>query len=367
VPLDLAEHARLYREAWSEPRVRWLLSTVPSVMVPDDHDVHDAWNASADWRRRMAAKPWWPGRLAAALSAIWLYQHLGNLSPAELAGDPLLARVRAAPDGAAVLAAAMAPALDGPVPWLGVARELGPARLVVPDARGRRVLAPGRRSALDEPGWSWLERGLRGDVEHVLLGTQVPAALPPGLHDLEAWSEAVAGGAWGRPAARLAERARRRLSLEHWPAFGDSSLRLAGLVEATAAGRRGRAPASVLVLAGEVHHGSVARLALPEGSGARSAVWQVVSSPLRNPLGPRPRRRIRVGHTRWFAAAARLAARAAGVPPAPMRWEGVLGPIFANHVALLDLDGPGARVAFLLAEERGGEPVLVEGPTARLA
>jgi hypothetical protein len=50
-----------------------------------------------------------------------------------------------------------------------------------------------------------------------------------------------------------------------------------------------------------------------------------------------------------------------------MRWEGVAGPIFANHVALLDLDGPGARVAFLLAEERAGEPVLVEGPTARLA
>lgn len=85
------------------------------------------------------------------------------------------------------------------------------------------------------------------------------------------------------------------------------------------------------------------------------------------PAGPPAAAADPVGHTRWFAGAARLAARAAGAPPAPMRWEGVVGPLFTNHVAVLDLDGPRARVGFLLAEERAGEPVLVEGPTARLA
>ena len=37
-------------ESWSDPEVRWLLSTVPTVMIFDDHDVHDDWNASRAWR-----------------------------------------------------------------------------------------------------------------------------------------------------------------------------------------------------------------------------------------------------------------------------------------------------------------------------
>ena len=43
-----------YRESWSEPDIRWLLSTVPSTMIFDDHDVHDDWNISAAWRERHA-------------------------------------------------------------------------------------------------------------------------------------------------------------------------------------------------------------------------------------------------------------------------------------------------------------------------
>ena len=45
--LDYDEYARLYRESWSEPVIRWLLSTVPTAMIFDDHDVHDDWNISA--------------------------------------------------------------------------------------------------------------------------------------------------------------------------------------------------------------------------------------------------------------------------------------------------------------------------------
>jgi hypothetical protein len=33
------EFAALYREAWSEPAVRWLLSTVPNLMIFDDHEI----------------------------------------------------------------------------------------------------------------------------------------------------------------------------------------------------------------------------------------------------------------------------------------------------------------------------------------
>ncbi len=43
---DFEEYTRLYRESWSDPDIRWLLSTVPSTMIFDDHDVHDDWNIS---------------------------------------------------------------------------------------------------------------------------------------------------------------------------------------------------------------------------------------------------------------------------------------------------------------------------------
>ena len=43
---DFEEFTRLYREAWSDPVIRWLLSTVSSSMVIDDHDMHDDWNIS---------------------------------------------------------------------------------------------------------------------------------------------------------------------------------------------------------------------------------------------------------------------------------------------------------------------------------
>jgi phosphodiesterase/alkaline phosphatase D-like protein len=43
---DFEEYTQLYREAWSDPDVRWLLSTVPTSMIFDDHDVIDDWNTS---------------------------------------------------------------------------------------------------------------------------------------------------------------------------------------------------------------------------------------------------------------------------------------------------------------------------------
>ena len=45
----------LYREAWSQPSIRWLFSTIPSAMIFDDHDVHDDWNTSESWIRDMRA------------------------------------------------------------------------------------------------------------------------------------------------------------------------------------------------------------------------------------------------------------------------------------------------------------------------
>jgi len=69
---DFEEYTRLYREAWSDPDIRWLLSTVPSVMVFDDHDVIDDWNISWQWLKDARAEPWWHARITGAFPEAWL-------------------------------------------------------------------------------------------------------------------------------------------------------------------------------------------------------------------------------------------------------------------------------------------------------
>ena len=49
--LDFEEYTELYRESWGDPTIRWLLSTVSTAMIFDDHDVHDDWNISAGLAR----------------------------------------------------------------------------------------------------------------------------------------------------------------------------------------------------------------------------------------------------------------------------------------------------------------------------
>ena len=80
--LDFEEYTRLYRESWTEPAIRWLFSTVSTSMIFDDHDVHDDWNISAAWLEEMQATDWWEEHIVGALMSYWVYQHLGNLSPA---------------------------------------------------------------------------------------------------------------------------------------------------------------------------------------------------------------------------------------------------------------------------------------------
>ena len=85
--VSFAEYERLYRHSWSDREIRWLMSTVPTAMIFDDHDIRDDWNTSAAWRAEMKNKPWWRHRMRAGLASYWVYQHLGNLSPAELADN----------------------------------------------------------------------------------------------------------------------------------------------------------------------------------------------------------------------------------------------------------------------------------------
>ena len=93
---NFEEYTWLYRASWSEPHIRWLLSTVPSAMIFDDHDVHDDWNTSKTWVDTMRATGWWDERIVGGFATYWLYQHMGNLSPQHLAQDDLYAALRAA-------------------------------------------------------------------------------------------------------------------------------------------------------------------------------------------------------------------------------------------------------------------------------
>jgi hypothetical protein len=327
--------------------------------------VRDDWNTSQAWRDEMARTPWWPERIVGAYMSYWLYQHLGNLSPHRLADDELWRAVREADDATAVLRA-FAERADRevdhgkPSMWSYV-RHLGRTRLVVVDTRSGRMLAGDRREMLSEGEWRFVESQLTGDVEHLLVAASLPVVLERSIHDLEAWDEAVASRyVWGRRLAPLGERIRQALDLEHWAAFEDSFRRLVGRLGEVADGRHGSAPASVLLLSGDVHHTYVAPLAYPPRVGASSApVVQLTSSPLRNAFPRSARRMFRFAHSRPARALGRLARRSARLDPLDVTWSVTYGPEYGNGVGQLQLRGRSASVRFEQAvRDAGGDSVL---------
>jgi hypothetical protein len=344
--LDSDEYTMLYEESWGDQSIRWLMSTVGSAMMFDDHDVHDDWNTSESWIRDMRATSWWHQRIVSGLLTYWIYQHLGNLSPDELDADPVY-RAATAADDAKPLLRAHAEAADrdeGGRLWT-FSRAIGTARLVVLDSREGRVLGGGRREMIDADEWAWLESQVHGDHDHVLLAGTLPVLLAPTLHWIEAWNEAVCSGAWGRWARRPAESLRRALDLEHWAAFQDSFHRLIGLIGEIGSGGGGTAPASIVMLGGDVHQSYVERVTFPATAGVTSSVYQAVCSPFRNQLAARERRMV--GTARRSRLARRLARRlalSAGVREPAVRWDAVQPPTWRNQLGWLEIDGRGLEL-----------------------
>jgi hypothetical protein len=359
---DFEEYTWVYKESWGDPAIRWLLSTVPTAMVWDDHDMHDDWNISARWVREMRREDWWDRRVEGGIMSYWLYQHLGNLTPAELRANELFDRVRRADDAGPLLrefARRADHAAEG-TRW-SYRRDWGPVRLVVVDSRAGRVLGDTRhahhehkRAMVDDHEWEWIEQQCTGDVDHLLIASSLPILMMPGLHDLEAWNEAVSDGAWGERAGGWGERVRRALDLEHWAAFQDSFHRMARLLEHVAAGRRGAPPATICLLGGDVHHAFLAEAAFPRGTGARSRVVEAVCSPFRNDLDRRERRVLRLAASRPGRAVARALAGAARVEDPGIRWRLTDGPYFDNQVATLRIRGRALEVD--IDKTRAGDP-----------
>jgi hypothetical protein len=342
---DFLEYCFLYREAWSEPSVRWLMSVIPTTMIFDDHDVHDDWNISSAWRREYQAKPWWRARISGAYLSYWVYQHLGNLSPEELGKNELWRQVQEAGDGAAVLSdfAVRADQRTEGIQW-SFLRSFGGVRVVVIDSRAGRVLEDGNRRMVNEAEWKWVTESVSGDWDHVVLATSLPLLLPRGIHALEAWNEAVCGGAWGKRFARTGERVRRAADLEHWAAFGKSFAEFGRLLTGLATGAHGQPPASITVISGDVHHSYLAAVEFQAGTAARSSVYQAVCSPIHNMM-PHSFRR---GHQMATARAGELVsialARLAGVRKPEIRWRITHGPWFYNMLSTLEFDGRNARI-----------------------
>ncbi len=343
------EYESLYRHAWGDPEIRWILSTVPTAMIFDDHDIRDDWNTSAAWREEINRTPWWRERIRAGLVSYWVYQHLGNLSPAALADEPDYQAVLAADDDRWPYLVDLADRADTEVDGRKGLRfsfrwDLGRSRLLMIDSRNGRVFPAGDRKMLSDNEFDWLAGQLEtaaAEVDHLMLGSSLPWLLPPVLGNAETVNEIAAGRTGLR--TRLAERIRQAADLEHWAAFGESFLRLSTLIGEVAT-RPSPGPATVTVLSGDVHHSYAARADF--GARTNSVVYQLVCSPVHNHVPSFVKPLFVVG---WSPLLGRLTGRWArhrGAAPLPMSWTKSAGPLFGNTIATLELTGRNARVIF---------------------
>lgn len=293
-----AEYVALYHHAWTEPHVRWLLSTVPTYMIFDDHEIHDDWNSSTAWLAQMQARPGWDEHLAAGIESYWLFQHLGNLPAGTDVAKP-------------------------PSDW-GFTVDIGRTRLIMLDCRGSRMLAD--RRMFPQEQWDRLRRDAAADCDHLVFASSLPWLLAPTIHHGEAIME-VLSTRFDRM-----ETLRRHYDLEHWAAVGHSFEELTDVI------RDVERPATISVLGGDVHHSYVAKV-----DGSRP-IHQITCSPFNNHVRGKMRLLLQLGWWRSLAAPARLAARLFGIPRPRVRWKPLTKPYFGNAIATLTHHGRTASV-----------------------
>ena len=348
---DFGEYSHLYSESWSDRELRWLLSTVPTAMIFDDHDVRDDWNTSQVWRDEMASKPWWPQRIRAGLASYWVYQHLGNLDPATRDADPLYRKVVEADGDVYDLLADFAARADAEVGHPTGVRwsyrwDLGRTRLLMVDTRCARVLNAEDRLMINDHSFAWIEDSADNtELDHLLIGSSIPWLMPPAVSHVQSLDEwAAARG------SRLAEIVRQAVDLEHWPAFRASFDRLADLVRRVAGAPA--APAPMWVRCGDGRHSDAA-----EARGCaptQSRVYQLTCSPVRNGVPWFMEYVFALGWWRGLTGALRRVSRAAGLGDLPLDWSTVGGPWFGNAVSTLEVTGRDARLRVERSGARGG-------------
>ncbi len=364
------DYCSLYLEAWTPDIERWMLSVIPTAMIFDDHDMIDDWNISAGWVDEIRREPWWQEHIVAGLMTYWIYQHLGNQSPAQIRDEGILAELQSIPDGTELLRGwAMESERFTPVSGgyqFSHHRDVGDVRIVVVDCRNGRVLDPAERQIIDDDEWARISSAAlepaKPSTRHVVLASSLPILAPGGIHDLQHWNEAMCAGRWGTTVARISERVRRSIDLEDWAAFARSFTKFETLVgEVSDADGDRVAPDTVLLLSGDIHFAYTARARWRSGAVSRTTrITQIVCSPLRNALSTKERRAIRFSLSRtgrWLGRRLRATIRAT---PTALEWQLDDGPIFANNIGMLTFDGdrpPHLRIERAHPDEHG-DPVL---------
>jgi hypothetical protein len=284
----------------------------------------------------------------------WIYQHLGNLSPPELAEEKMLELVQGEEDaGPRLREAAHGWDRESAASRWAYYRDFGDTRLLVLDSRAARVLADGKREMVDDDEWSWIVDHSIGAFDHVIIASTLPVFMLPGIHHLQAWNEALCAGRWGRIVADLSERLRRAVDLEHWSAFNRSFERLCDWLRRIATGAGSSvAPASILLLGGDVHCAYVSQVDLRARDNA-CRVFQIVCSPFRNPLSPNERRIVRATGSHASALVFSALGRLAGVRAPSTRWRRLRSATFDNSIGELVLDERSAVVTILRSPDEG--------------
>jgi hypothetical protein len=350
---DYEEYTWLYHEAWTVPAIRWLLSTVPTGMLLDDHDLRDDWNTSLSWRREVTAQPWWPDRVIGGYGSYWVYQHLGNLSPEQLDTDEVYAHLMAIEDDDERTRylddVAWRADVDAASIRFSYYRDLGGpgrrVRLIAIDSRCSRQLDPDDRRMVDADEWAWVRNHVIDrdrPYDHLVLASTLPWLMLPGIHHLEGWDEAVSEGAWRRPGKWVGERLRQVLDLEHWAAFRGSFDETVELL--TDVVQAPSPPASVLLLGGDVHCNYTAAAALRDVDHPDTVIHQLTMSPFRNSIPWIGKAANRVLNRTLATGIVHRMAAWADVRDVGMTWRVEHGPWFDNGVMTVEFARRAARL-----------------------
>ena len=319
----------------------------------------------------MRDRSWWHRRAVDCITSYWVYQHLGNLSPAELDASEIYREVRGNQQATEVLRSL------GRSDRRRRLRARAGASTATSAAPGRSSSTPApaacsrpdRRAIVDDEEWDWIVEHCSGDFDHLLLATTVPFLLSPAFDRLEAWNERALRRRLGIVIGAASELLRREVDFDHWAAFQESFAQMRDLLGGDREGRaRQGAEARSSSSPATSTTPTSASSAFP-ATPDRSPIYQAVCSPYRNPLEEKERRVVRAAFGRVLSALARGLAKLAGAPDPGCRWRLLEGPCFDNQVSTLTLDGDEATLRLertAPGETRFPGPAAVLRASARL-
>ena len=221
-------------------------------------------------------------------------------------------------------------------------RDFGGTRAIFVDSRAGRVLDEGR-AMVDDEEWDWIVARTEGDFDHLLIATTVPWLLSPGLAAPRGLEREVCDGATGRSRRGSGEAAPRASTSTTGAAFAapSSAARLLGEV---AAGRARDAPASIVVLSGDVHHAYLTEVDSRRAGGGEEPSTRRSARPSET-RSTAKERQVDEGRLRPAASPDRRPrSPAAGAPEPGIGWRLLEGPYFDNQVATLHFDGRDAAM-----------------------